>query len=358
LFVWSGRGWQLVIGPRHRVESEDIPEGVNTVLVGVEHMTELSLEPTAAPRTAYALLRRTAKALASSAHGAIVDCQTDTIATPTGVRRFVRSAADGVLDALELSWFSTYEAMRSPNWLDEFVRLLERELPEALPVRYGLYEPPPYRLRELGREHLVNFLAQECANPSKLGFAVWYPQRPVLHVHLLLGAGPSRHGWRSHRITIGVEAALLGQPGWATALQRIWRNIAHLTRTFYADVRTLRNQRPGGSNYRQELAADHHPVCSWFWAGIPRDGGIAVALGEPYLALWPEFEAAGERDRDIVFVAQSDWTTQQNVFDGVGGVPEGLAMQASGYAPGSFGPNPNPVYPPIWPFGNTHSERS
>ena len=75
-----------MIGPRHRVESEDIPEGVNTALVGVEHMTELSLEPTAAPRTAYALLRRTAKALASSAHGVVLDLQTDTTATPTGVR--------------------------------------------------------------------------------------------------------------------------------------------------------------------------------------------------------------------------------------------------------------------------------
>lgn len=347
-----------MIGPRHRVESEDIPEGVNTAPVGVEHMTELSLEPTAAPRTAYALLRRTAKALASSAHGAVLDLQTDTMATPTGVRRFVRSAAGEVLDALELSWFSTYEAMRSRNWLDEFLRLLERELPEALPVRYGQYEPPPYRLRELGREHLVDFLAQEYVDPSKLGFAVWYPQRPVLDVHLSLGAGPSRHGWRSHRITIGVEAAVLRQPGWATALQRIWRRIAHLTRTFYADVRTLRNQRPGGSNYLQELAADHHPVCSWFWAGIPRDGGVAVALGEPYLALWPEFEAAGERERDVVFVSQSDWSTEQDVFDRVGGVPERLAMQSSGYAPGSFGPNLNPVYPPIWPFGTTHSERS
>ena len=131
LFVWSGRGWQLVIGPRHRVESEDIPEGVNTALVGVEHMTELSLEPTAASRTAYALLRRTAKALASSAHGAVLDLQTDTMATPIGVRRFVRSAAGEVLDALELSWFSTYEAMRSRNWLDEFLRLLEREFVEG-----------------------------------------------------------------------------------------------------------------------------------------------------------------------------------------------------------------------------------
>lgn len=331
---------------------------MNAALVGVEHMTELSLEPTAAPRTAYSLLRRAAEALASSAHGAIVDVQTDTIATPSGVRRFVRSAADEVVDALELSWFSTYEAMRSRNWLDEFVRLLERELPEALPVRYGQYEPPPYRLRELGRDHLIDFLEQEYVDPSRLGFAIWYPQRPVLDVSLSLGAGPSRHGWRSHRVTIGVEAALLRQPGWATALQRIWRNIARLTRAFYADVRTLRNQRPGGGTYGQMLAADHHPVCSCFWAGIPTDGGNAVALGEPYLSLWPEFEAAGERDRDVVFLSQSAWTTQQNVSDLVGGVPEGLAMQSSGYAPEGLGPNFNRVYPPIWPFGNTHSERS
>ena len=277
--VWRARAWQLVVGPCHRVEFEDVPDDVHAALPGIQHMTELSLEPTAAPRAAHALLRRTAKALASAAHGVVVDPQTDTITTPAGVRRFVKPRASEVLDALELSWFSTNENMRTRHWFDEFVRLLERELPEALPVRYGRWEPPPHRLRELGREHLVDFLVEVYGNPAELGGAVGYPHRPVLNVNLCLGAGASRHGWRADRLTIDIHAAVLQQPGWATALKRLWQRLAHVTLAFYADARTLRNQRPGGATVSEYLAADHHPVCWWFWAGIPRDGGIAVAVG-------------------------------------------------------------------------------
>ena len=27
--TWSGRGWQIVVGPQHRVEFEDVPEEVH-----------------------------------------------------------------------------------------------------------------------------------------------------------------------------------------------------------------------------------------------------------------------------------------------------------------------------------------
>jgi hypothetical protein len=102
------------------------------------------------------------------------------------------------------------------------------------------------------------------------------------------------------------------------------------------------------------LAADRHPVCGRFWAGIPREGGHAVALGQPYLALWPEFVAGGEHDDGIVFMCGDDWRDPtENVFHRVGSVPDGLATQCSGYADGQLGPNPSRVYPPVWPFGIT-----
>lgn len=34
LSVWTGRGWQLVVGPQHGVDSDDIPEGVQAALPG------------------------------------------------------------------------------------------------------------------------------------------------------------------------------------------------------------------------------------------------------------------------------------------------------------------------------------
>lgn len=356
LLVCPQRGWQIVIGPYHRVEFEDVPEGVNAALSGVQHMTELNLEPIGAPRTAHALLRRIAKALAKSAHGVVVDVQSNTIVTPTGVQRFMASSSSDVLDVLELSWFSADNSVRSQVWLREFVLCLERYLPEALPVRYGRFEPPPYRYRETGSEHLIAFLAERYLAPSHIGYAVWYPKRPVLHLHLTLSAGPSRLGWRSHRITIDVEASVLEQPGWSTALNRLWRRLAHLFRVFYADVRTLRNHGRHGMNAYEMMASDRHPVCGWFWAGMPRQGGHAVALGAPYLTLWPDLQKIGEQEGDIVFLSDKDWTRSHDVFARVGMVPEALAVQSPAYAPDRPGPNGRRVYPSVWPFGKTHDD--
>jgi len=359
VWVRDGRGWQVIVGPTHRIDPEDIPEGARGALPGVQYMIELCLEPIGAPRSAHALLLRTAKSIAVAAHGAILDQQTDSITTPAGVRRFVKPVREEVVDALELSWFSVNESLRTREWFDGFVGMLESDLPEALPVRYGPYEPPPHRFRESGRDHLVNYLATEYESPRNPRVVVWYPQRPVLHLFLDVGNGPGHAGWTAQRITLDVEAEALRQPGWATALQRTWRRVAHAVGAFYADARVLRNQRPHGVRAVDLQQMDRHPVCSWFWAGIPSDGGVAVALGEPYLSLWPAFHAAGERDGNLVLLSSRDWLQPANVFEGIGGVPNGLAMQSPAYAtePNTFGPNLHRVYPPIWPFGPTHAAR-
>ena len=350
-FTWQGHGWQIVVGPCHGVEAEDVPDTVQQVLVGVGFLTELNLEPLGAPRAAHALLRRTARALATSAHGAIVDPQADAVSTPGGVRRLVAPPRSRVVDAVQLSWFSQDEHLRSREWLADFVSLLHRRLPEALPVRYGQHEPPQHRLRETGTPHLVEFLTEEYVVGPQPGFGVWCPSSPVLAVGLSLCSGPSACGWRAHRVTLSVAASILRQPGWTVALQRLWREIAHLARVFYADVRTLKNQRQEAATYDEWLSAARHPVCSSFWAGIPSDGGHAAALGPPYLDLWSEFCQAGHVDGDLVVLMDDDWTRSGDVFARVGGVPATLVADPSAYAVGSHGPNLDRKYPPTWPFG-------
>lgn len=357
VWVRGNRVWQVVVGPQHRVDFEDIPADVHAVLPGVQHMIELSLEPTVAPRSAYSLLRRTAILLASSAHGAVLDQQTASVTTPSGVQRYVRPKPSEVVDMLELSWFAMNNTIRARAWFDWFVRLLERQLPEALPVRYGTHEPPQHRFRECGRDHFVDFLDNEHRDRN-VRIVVWYPKRPILHLGLSVGSGASWQGWQSQRITMDVEAAVLEQPGWATTLQRLWRQVAHLCHAFYSDVRILRNHRLGGSTADQIRDAEHHPVCSWWWAGIPSNGGVAVALGEPYRSLWTEFRTAGESDGELTVLSGLDWTRHENVFDKIGGVPDGLVVQSPAYLTDGLGPNLDRVYPRIWPFGPTHSRRS
>lgn len=347
---------QVVVGPVHRVVPEDVPETVRALLPGIDYMIELNLEPTAASQSARALLKRTAKALATAAHGVVVDLQTDTLTTPAGVRRFVAPPRGASLTALELSWFSVDTRFASREGLDGVIDCLERSVHEALPVRYGQYEPPSIRYSETGRQHLIDFLAEEYLKPRSLGFVVWYPKRPVLHVGLSIGVGKSPVGWRCHRLTLTLEASVLEQGGWSNALQQLWRRMAQTVHAFYADVRILRRYRAGGGTVDELLDAERHPVCGPFWAGIPRDGASAVGLGQPYLSLWPEFDAVAEHEGDIGFLAQPSWMDQESVFIRVGAVPERLAQQSPGYE--GLGPNRNRVYPSEWPFANEEDSKT
>lgn len=348
--VWiRGRtGWQVVVGPTHRVEPEDVPEAVRALLPGIGHMVALNLEPTAAPPSARALLTRVAKALATVGHGVVLDLQAGTATTPAGVRRHVAQSTGASLTALEMSWFSVDAVMASREGLQRLTDCLERNVPEALPVRYGQYEPPSFRYSETGRQHLVDFLAEEYLTPGRVGFVVWCPKRPVLHVGLSIGVGKSPAGWRCHRLTLTLEASVLEQAGWPYALQHLWHRMARTVRAFYADVRILQRYRTRGGTVDELLDAERHPVCGPFWAGIPRDGASAVALGQPYLSLWPEFATVAEHDDDIGFIGQPSWMDQESVFVRVGPVPERLAQQSPGFD--GINPNRNRVYPSEWPF--------
>jgi hypothetical protein len=349
--VWTHArsNWQLVVGPAHRVEPEDVPDAVHALIPGIGYMIELNLEPTAAPQSAHALLKRVAKALATLGHGIVVDPQTDTFTTPTGIRRYIAPPRSATVTALELSWFSVDARFASRDGLDRVVACFERSVHEALPVRYGAYEPPSFRYSETGREHLVDFLVKEYLEPRSFGFVVWYPKRPVLNVGLSIGAGKFSAGWRCHRLTLTLEASVLEQAGWPNALQELWRRLAQTVHAFYADVRILRRYRVGAATIAEFMDAERHPVCGPFWAGIPREGACAIALGEPYLSLWPEFDTVAEREGDIGFLSQQSWTDQENVFVRSGPVPERLAQQSPGYD--DLGnPNRSPVYPSEWPF--------
>jgi hypothetical protein len=190
--------------------------------VCIAHMIELNLEPTAAPQSARALLTRVAKAIATIGHGVVLDLQASTATTPAGVRRYVAPSAGASLTALEMSWFSVDAAMASRDGLERVTDCLERNVHEALPVRYGQYEPLSFRYSDTGRQHLIDFLAEEYLKPGSLGFVVWYPKRPVLHVGLSIGVGKSPANWRCHRLTLTLEATVLEQGGWPNALRQLW----------------------------------------------------------------------------------------------------------------------------------------
>jgi hypothetical protein len=257
-----------------------------------------------------------------------------------------------------MSWFSDDDAVfRSREGLESIIECMETHLPEALPVRYGEYEPPKFRFAETGRAHLLDTLVQEYL--VRTGGLVWQPTRPALQVSLLVApvVRVADCGWRCHRLTLSVTVSALDQPGWQYALEHFWRALARRVRAFYSDVRTLGGYVFSGRYLCATREAEQHPICAWFWAGIPRTAGHAVALGEPYLSLWTEFGSAAHHEDAIAFRSTADWRREEDAFLAVGPVPEALAVQSPAYKAQGLGPNCDRVYPKMWPFGAYTAQR-
>src|SRR5581483_3534629 len=228
--------------------------------------------------------------------------QEDSVRLPSGVKRLMLPRSKDTFEVVSMSWWFLDSPLLGREGRESFVNLLERTLPEALPKRYGLYEPPQHVYAKTGKAHLLDFI-----DANLHDMMVFYPQRPVtsFYVGFPNPLGAYKFGFRSNRLEIKVEKEALSQPGWENSLKLFWQQASIRIRPFYGDVRVLGGYRWMGAT----VAAGHqhpHPVTSWWWTGIPKVLGAAVVLGDTYQKLWPSFVSAATVIDGLAFVSLDD----------------------------------------------------
>jgi len=349
----AGKTWQLTVGPSDRVLPEDVPEDVLPLLPGIQFLTEIILEPISAPRSAYSLLEQVARHIARESHGVIFDRQTGAMTTPAGVTRYQSPRREERFSILEMSWWFTDGPLFSDEGLVSFIELLEKFLPEALPRRYGLYEPPQYTFTETGKDHFLQFLQEHHCQG-----VVWYPRRPVLDVGLAIDKnfGPSPRGFRASLVTMTFDSQVLDQPGWPAGLMEFWKQASHIITPFYGDIRILDGWIRMGTSYGSDGKAEGHPVYGPWWGGIPGSLGQAAVLGEPYLSLWSAFATAGNLSEGLAFLTTTDWKKKEEVSALIGGVPTDIAQPSRFDQSPQILRGPITAYAPLWPFPGPFSE--
>lgn len=337
----EGKGWVLNVSPSEPVMEEDIDAGVFSLLPGIGYLTVLNLEGVRTP-TGETALARAAKAIATAARGIIHDPQADSATLPSGVKRWVTPPPEERVARLEMSWWMEH-ALLDRSALARLFAVLETHLPEAMPRRYGEYEPPAHVLAQTGRDHLLDFLVEHGAE------IVMYPQAPIAGVHLhtdrrsgwLVHAG--RRAFRCHQFKVTADQRALAQPGWATALMRAWRAISLELQPFYGDVRTTSGHVVSrNGRWWSDASTESHPIRAWWFAGLPPRLGHAAVFGDVYTRAWPQLAEHGEREGDLQFCSTDDWRTALDVADALGGVPAGHQLDPKGTQ-----------YPAAFPFPDT-----
>lgn len=281
-WLLKGRGWQILFCPTIPADLEDIPSEVLRTVPGLKYRSELTLHPFNAPEAGRKQFFKFAKKFAKASHGVVLDLQTDEVITPTGIKRFVPKAREPRFSVIKLGWWFLGDKLSSKDGIDGLLKIFERLVPEAVPRRYGVYEPPQFHYSEQGREHLLNFLE------SNLGDWVIYTTRPILGLYLsyVNHEAPNRNGFRSHHLSVKCEASAIEQPGWQEGLFRFLREVSIYLDVFYGEARTLKGFVRMGSACGVDNQTADGPIRSWFWRGIPRTLGHSIVLGGPYTDLW------------------------------------------------------------------------
>lgn len=151
----------------------------------------------------------------------------------------------------------------------DIISLLEKEMPFALPSRYGKEMPPECEYAD--KNSFIEFLKDTPA-------PVWYARKPITHVHVndANRAEAKRAGLRVNRISIRMPDALYEVEEWKFALRRLLKSLTLTVGGFFG-----------------QICRGESGVVSWWWQGVPLELGVACTFGEPYYSLIPDCAEKG-----------------------------------------------------------------
>ncbi|MFQ6546442.1 hypothetical protein AADZ90_000685 [Aestuariibius sp. 2305UL40-4] len=239
----------------HPIEPEDIPPEVTAVFRGPVTLIELHLSPIGASFAAYRHLRKIARGVAKTAEGAVEDLQTGEVWVPPSLRlaKAVRQAVAADQQegeratVLSFGWWFAHDLFTDRDGLRALLSEIEAVLPEALPRRYGPYEPLKYRRDRDGIDHYLDLLVEDDDGVEVASTApaqdlristVKLPGEKKLHREIM---------FRSRYIRFDVDGAVLSAPGYQAHLIHAFRTLSDFVRPFYGEVRPIRNMiRAGG----------------------------------------------------------------------------------------------------------------
>lgn len=212
-----------VEGPHH-VELEDVPPEVTESVLAARTLIRLSVPSASLDQAPHA--ERCARALARRFEGVVFDPQSGQVWGRSTSRIVPRPERHTRVSLVELRWCCLYEGLAAePASL--FLDVCRRFLPEALPRRFGEWEPLQGNLARDGDDGFVRawrdsgglmFAGSGLCSDGYLGEI---PQ------------DPSGYAWS---MSVDLFAEPLHQPAWRDAAQRFFVELADALPAFYASA--------------------------------------------------------------------------------------------------------------------------
>ncbi|MFK4641354.1 hypothetical protein [Paenarthrobacter histidinolovorans] len=212
------------------VEPEDVPHEVTAAVLGAGVMYSILVEGAEPVSIAHAV--RFAKRLAKEGNGAAQDLQTEEIWPKTSTRAAARPERDTMIDIVEVRWYHLMDEVRD-DFPQRYLDLARQYLPEALPKRFGSYEPLQRNLARDGDQAFVKFFSEDCDVSTVGSFPTAGAYfKGVFGGHMKQDR-PTRKG-DVQVVSISIHRLALEDPRWREALERFFIAVAIELRSFYA----------------------------------------------------------------------------------------------------------------------------
>lgn len=266
------RGYSFTVDGPFAVEADDLPEEVAEVLPEAATMFQVLVEGTQEPEIPHGV--RFARKLAKARHGVVMDEQTSEIWPQPRVAAPPKVKEARIVNDVWMSWMLLEDDLPE-DYLEGYLRIARELLPEAVPVRFGKYEPLQFRFDLSGEKGFI----EEFYNDESNGWDIYYKNPPPVRYGSIeaqeLGCGVP-----FTRITLVVDGHPLTNEPLRTNLRRFFLAVATELGAVYASAEVDRGQvmqrRPF---FRlppdQWVGFPPYPLW-WIWAG-PR---LAPEIGQ------------------------------------------------------------------------------
>jgi hypothetical protein len=260
----TGVGWVINVSEILLVVPEDIAKELQPNLKGCRWRIDVDLE---GERNQSALNQfETIVGDLISTHDALIyDPQTGQIFDKEGLQPIVS------LPTVEEQNFSLQIYFENADKVDKLLMgklldVLAKELPEALPHRYGEFEPPQGRWDKGGREAFLESWSND--DPP-----FWIGKTPVGYVFSTFAfkLGYKTTNFRAGHFDFQFRSKLMADPKKVRAVMRVAEQFALLLDAFYAA-------------FKEGI----HDASPW-WCGINPKSHFLIILGPPLLGQWDKF---------------------------------------------------------------------
>ncbi len=270
----AGPNAQFGVESPARIEPEDIPATYAPLIARRRWLIRIHIEGAPTPETSAVFEAWLAVTLADT-KGLVVDEQAGTWATAKKTGPLPGTASDDITEMGEMSFFLTDANAFHASGLAKMLDAIQATLPEAMPARFGQYEPFQGRVENGDTGPLLAAFADD---PDQFLKAL----TPFAHIYLSLPCDAELTKWhpnhflRKEVLVTRVAFELRPKAFEDPRLLDLFKAIASTIGVFYADLRRTEG-----------------PVRSWFWHGLPEGPVEAFCLGAPYTGLWPEAVSRG-----------------------------------------------------------------